>query len=40
MLPEEVETYDVQEIQEDSNGIGDDVNNVDEALKPLVVDDS
>ena len=37
---EEVETDDVQEIQEDSNSIGDDVNDVNEVLQPLVVDDA
>ena len=40
VFPEETEANDVQEIQEDGNGVGNDVNDVDEALKSLVINDS
>jgi len=36
----EMEAYDVQEIQEDGNGIGDNIDDVNEALQFFVVDDA
>ena len=40
MPAEEVEAYDVQEIQQDSDSIADDINDVDKALQSFVVDDA
>ena len=40
VFPEETEANDVQEIQEDGCGIGDDVNDVNEGLQFLVIDDA
>ena len=40
VLAEEVERDDVQEIQQDGDGVGHDINEVDELLQPLVVDDA
>lgn len=40
MLPKEMETDDIQEIQEDSNCIDDNVDDVDDALKTFFIDDA
>ena len=40
VLPEEMETYDVHEIQQDGNGIGDDVDDVDKGLQLLLIDNT
>ena len=40
VFPKEMETNDVQEIQEDGNGVGDEINDVDDALKSLFVDNA
>ena len=40
VFAEEVETDDIHEIQEDSNSIADDVNDIDNALQRLVVDEA
>ena len=40
VFPEETEANDVQEIQEDGCGIGDDLKDVNEGLQFLVIDDA
>ena len=40
VLAEEMETHDVQEVQQDGNGIGDNVDDVDESLELFFVNDA
>jgi hypothetical protein len=40
VLPKEMEANDVQKIQEDGNCIGDNIDDVNEALQFFVVDDA
>ena len=40
MFAEETETHDIQKIQQDGDGIGDDVDDVDEGLQLIFIDDA
>ena len=40
VFAEEMETNDIQEVQQDGDGIGDDVDDVDEGLQLVFINDS